>query len=289
MTAPEYRAARRVLLDALDALAPQLPSLILVGAQAIYLRLDDDLELGTATMTTDGDLAMNTELLSLTPQLAEALASAGFSASGQPGTWASRDGVNVDLMVCPHQSGRAGKSARAARLDDLGHPGRQIARITPGLEPALVDHSALRLGALDGADARSVELNVAGPAALIVAKLVKLRERMHDANSGRPNRVRGKDVTDILRILNGTPTAVVRAGVERHLQDPHAGPVSSQALDFLRDDSRYPSRSQLRKVLVTETGSSPVVGRRWDLLVAELVVELTHIEAAHWRTPFGGT
>ena len=34
--APEYVAARRVLLDALEALTYQLPSLILVGAQAVY-------------------------------------------------------------------------------------------------------------------------------------------------------------------------------------------------------------------------------------------------------------
>ena len=33
--APEYVAARRVLLDALEALT-DLPSLILVGAQAVY-------------------------------------------------------------------------------------------------------------------------------------------------------------------------------------------------------------------------------------------------------------
>lgn len=34
--APEYVAARRVLLDALEALTDHLPSLILVGAQAVY-------------------------------------------------------------------------------------------------------------------------------------------------------------------------------------------------------------------------------------------------------------
>lgn len=34
--APEYVAARRVLLDALEALKDHLPSLILVGAQAVY-------------------------------------------------------------------------------------------------------------------------------------------------------------------------------------------------------------------------------------------------------------
>lgn len=35
---PEYVAARRVLLDALEALGPQSAALVLAGAQAIYVR-----------------------------------------------------------------------------------------------------------------------------------------------------------------------------------------------------------------------------------------------------------
>ncbi len=37
---PEYVAARRVLLDALEALTDHLPSLILVDARVVYLHLD---------------------------------------------------------------------------------------------------------------------------------------------------------------------------------------------------------------------------------------------------------
>lgn len=33
----EYVLARRVLLDALDALGPQIEAVVLVGAQAVYL------------------------------------------------------------------------------------------------------------------------------------------------------------------------------------------------------------------------------------------------------------
>lgn len=35
---PRYVAARRVLLDALDALAPHRPAVIVAGAQAVYLQ-----------------------------------------------------------------------------------------------------------------------------------------------------------------------------------------------------------------------------------------------------------
>jgi hypothetical protein len=38
---PEYLEARRVLLDALEALAPHAPALVIAGAQAVYLRVGD--------------------------------------------------------------------------------------------------------------------------------------------------------------------------------------------------------------------------------------------------------
>jgi len=50
-----YVIARRVLLDALDALAAHRDATILVGAQAIYLH-SGDANLGVAAYTTDADL-----------------------------------------------------------------------------------------------------------------------------------------------------------------------------------------------------------------------------------------
>jgi hypothetical protein len=38
---PEYVLARSVLLDALQALAPHLDAVVLVGAQAVYLHTGD--------------------------------------------------------------------------------------------------------------------------------------------------------------------------------------------------------------------------------------------------------
>lgn len=40
-SSPEYVAARRVLLDVLEALRPHLDAVVLVGAQAVYLAIDD--------------------------------------------------------------------------------------------------------------------------------------------------------------------------------------------------------------------------------------------------------
>ncbi len=57
---PTYIAARRVLLEALIALAAHDRSIIVAGAQAIYLRTGNaDLTLTVAPYTTDGDLALD--------------------------------------------------------------------------------------------------------------------------------------------------------------------------------------------------------------------------------------
>ncbi len=56
---PIYIAARRVLLDALIALAPHGKAVIVVGAQAVYLRTGlNDVAMAVAPYTTDGDLAI---------------------------------------------------------------------------------------------------------------------------------------------------------------------------------------------------------------------------------------
>ncbi len=50
--------ARRVLLDALEALAGQRQAIVLVGAQAIYLHTGEA-DLAVSPFTQDADLALN--------------------------------------------------------------------------------------------------------------------------------------------------------------------------------------------------------------------------------------
>ena len=76
--ADEYVAARRVLLDALDALGPHRGAVIVSGAQAIYLRTGGN-RLPIADFTTDGDIALDPNLLAKTPKLAELMKGAGSS------------------------------------------------------------------------------------------------------------------------------------------------------------------------------------------------------------------
>ena len=57
-----YTVARTVLLDALEALGEHREALVLVGAQAIYLRVGEA-DLAVASYTTDGDLAIDPRIL----------------------------------------------------------------------------------------------------------------------------------------------------------------------------------------------------------------------------------
>jgi hypothetical protein len=82
----EYVDARRVLLDALAGLHAHLDAFVLIGAQAVYLRTIDRLP-GYQPFTTDADLVFDPELLADSPLLADAMTSAGFVFSGQPGIW----------------------------------------------------------------------------------------------------------------------------------------------------------------------------------------------------------
>lgn len=73
-----YVAARSVLLDACDALGKHSAAMVLVGAQAVYLRAGDvDLDV-VAPFTSDADLSIDPAQLDSTPAIQEAMSKAGF-------------------------------------------------------------------------------------------------------------------------------------------------------------------------------------------------------------------
>ena len=74
-----YVAARRALLDALDALADHLDALVLVGAQAIYIHTGDA-DVAIATSTKHGDLVVNPDVLRDDPLLEQAMEQAWIQA-----------------------------------------------------------------------------------------------------------------------------------------------------------------------------------------------------------------
>jgi hypothetical protein len=86
-----YVVARRVLLDALDALGSQRHAVIVVGAHAVYMRVGEA-DLAVAPHTTDGDLAIDPARLSEIPPLEQALSQAGFLPK-------TGDSVGVDSLT----------------------------------------------------------------------------------------------------------------------------------------------------------------------------------------------
>ena len=182
--APEYVVARRVLLDALAALESHVPNLVLVGAQAVYHHTGDT-DLRIPLFTTDADLAIDAHSLEDSPELGDVLRAAGFSPGTNPGHWVDARQVAVDLMVVPHQSGRAKASARAAHMPPHD---KATARVARGLEPALIDHETVTMTTLEPGDGRRVDLKVAGPGALLTAKAIKIGERLEQA-AAQPGRL----------------------------------------------------------------------------------------------------
>ena len=219
---PEYVAARRVLLDALQALGNHRKAVVLVGAQAIYLHVGDG-DLAVSPYTTDGDLAIDPRELDDEPALAATLKSAGFKLTVQPGTWTLTE-VKLDLLV-PAALGGPGR--RGARL---GVHGTAVARKATGLEAAIVDHAKVRLASLDPADPRSIDVSVASVAALLVSKLHKITDR-----KGDPGRLQDKDGLDTLRLLRFAETEVLAGTLGKLAAHPIAGEVTRQARGFLQE------------------------------------------------------
>lgn len=214
---PRYVAARRALLDALTELAPHGPAVIVAGAQAIYLRAGHG-SVTIAPYTTDGDLAIDPALIVEDPRLDRAMAAARFELSVEPGVWERWEVVDgekvripVDLIVPERAAPPGGR--RGARL---GVHGRRAARRAAGLEAALVDHSRMTIAALEPNDTRAIQAEVAGEAALLVAKMHKISDRLQ---STRKDRVDDKDAADVVRLMQATAPAAIGdtlAGLREH-------------------------------------------------------------------------
>lgn len=250
---PEYVSARRVLLDALTALEPHLANLVLVGAQAVYHHTGDG-DLAVPVMTTDADLALDTEGLADQPEIATTMTAHGFEPGANPGRWVGRLGVPVDLMVVPAQSGRTGRGARGARL--RSHD-RSAARITPGLEATLVDHTPEVIRSFERSDQREFTIEIAGPAALLVAKLVKIRERLEERSTVRA-RVKEKDALDVLRLLQASETANLASSLRQFLGSPTVRDSTAIAVKTLRDHALEPF-SPIPRMASAAAGGDPSV------------------------------
>ena len=223
-----YIDARETLLDAAEALGPHSDAVILVGAQAIYVHtagVADSFAL--SPFTYDADIALDPELLGSSPAIVDTMNRAGFRLSDHPGLYRRDGGGQVDLLV-PEAVGGPGR--RAARL---GVHGNQAAMKVHGLEGALVSHTRRKIATLVTDADRSCILKVAGPAALLVAKVHKIGERLEDSDVRRQAQL-PKDAFDIYRLLRAIDTTEMAK--EFGLLQSHeiSGGVTSEALSMFQ-------------------------------------------------------
>lgn len=229
-----YIAARRVLLDALVALAPHGKAVVLIGAQAVYLHAASA-NLGVAAYTSDGDLGLDPDILGDEPLLEEAMTAAGFSKGlnqGHPGIWWKPQvvggqpvNIEVDLLV-PRALSTGGR--RTATIPP--HHRRSVLRV-PGIEVAMEDHEPRTIGSLEEDDRRALTVEVAGIAALLVAKAFKLATRLDE---GRPERLVDKDASDVLGLMIASDPSEISRRFDELLDSERVGEITAQGLRYLR-------------------------------------------------------
>lgn len=285
---PIYVEARRALLDALFALAPHGRAVIVAGAQAVYMHTGDA-DLAVAPYTTDGDIALDPALLGSLPELGTAMEKAGFRLDPddrqiEPGVWltparvAGADGlIPVDLIVPEAVADERGR--RAARLDAHGD---RAARKARGLEAALIDHRRMTIGALDPTDLRSIEAEVAGPAALLVAKAHKVADRVA---VGRDDRMEIKDAADVFRLMQTTKATEVGATLAALRHEEIAGEVTEEALAHL--DALFGRRGRVGIDMAGRALRTAVPPRRIEVVCVAYVGQLLDVAGGMARSTRG--
>jgi hypothetical protein len=221
-----------------------------------------------AVYTTDGDIALDPAELADDPKLDALMRSRGFTPDPNPshvGTWLEPGGVPVDLLVPEAVAGRGSRSA------DLGAQGNRIARRARGLEAALTDHAPMPIPALDPADDRRISAAVAGPTALLVAKLHKLYERRNN-----PTRLDNKDALDVYRLLRYIPTETFAETIPTLLGDDRSRQVTQLALGYLRDMFGTPDAlgAHLAGQSVSPLGDPESIAASCAFLTDDLLVAL---------------
>lgn len=210
--------SRRLLLTTILALGDHADAVTVVGAHAVHVWVQKTWGPIDMESTRDGDLAINPVLIAEDPKIMELLADIGLEPARpeRPGiyglvnerglSWEQR--TTVDLLVPETYAGSKGRSARIA--------GQQSATTRAyGLELAIHDRTVTTITTVDGEPELSVDVHVAGPAALLIAKAHKVSERLADVDR-RPDRLRPKDSGDIALLMMVTDGAVMAETMMKH-------------------------------------------------------------------------
>jgi hypothetical protein len=187
----------------------------------------------------------------------------------QPGSWLNSADIPVDLMVPESLAGPSGR--RGARIPPHS---KHAARRAAGLEAALIDHAPMVVRALAPGDDRAYAARIAGPAALLVAKLHKIGERQ-----ATPGRLVDKDAHDLYRLLRVIPTSRFASTLPGLAQDELAGIATKQALTYL-NDLFAAGPDALGSIMAGRAeegvGDPDIVSASVSLLAQDLLVAIDH-------------
>ncbi len=239
-TANEW--SRRALINAVRSLHQHRAALTVVGAHAVILRTQDlTIE---PSATADADFSVTPELVADT-SIEVTLVGEGYelrAAQGvppsRPGQWGrgriiQPDGSTswtetVDLLAGRAIAGNVGKRTRGVPALSAVH-GKMSVGNAEGVELCSYDRSPLLVTDLtDPSD--SLEVNVAGYGALLIAKAYKISERL----DGNPARLRAKDSGDVWRLLEACDLDQVQGVLDEHSDHPTIGPAVRKGIGHLR-------------------------------------------------------
>ena len=150
----------------------------------------------------------------------------------EPGIWLATAIVGGDELTIPvdlivPEGAATGGGRRGARL---GPHGDRAARRAVGLEAALVDHSAMTVAALESSDTRSFDVEVAGPAALFVAKAHKIHDRTRLESPQAASRTRTH--RDVYRLMQTSSPSEVGERLAQLREHAMAGPFDKRGRDL---------------------------------------------------------
>jgi hypothetical protein len=230
--------SRRLLITTIVALGGHADAMTVLGAHAVHVWVQKKWGPIDMESTRDGDLAINPVLIAEDPKIMEIMAEIGLEPARpeRPGIYGyvSERGLpwnqrtTVDLLV---PETYAGSKGRAARI-----PGQKSATIRAyGLELAIHDRTLTRISTTDGEPELSVDVHVAGPAPLLIAKAHKVSERLADVEK-RPDRLRPKDSGDIALLMMVTDGGEMAESMMKHVvQSPEIRAVVHDGAQYLVD------------------------------------------------------
>lgn len=228
--------SRRLLITTIVALGKHADAMTVVGAHAVHVWVQKKWGPIDMESTRDGDIAINPVLIAEDPKIMKIMAEIGLEPARpeRPGiygyvserglSWDQR--TTVDLLVPETYAGSKGRSARI--------PGQEKAITRAyGLELAIHDRILTRISTTDGEPELSVEVNVAGPAALLIAKAHKVSERLADVEK-HPDRLRPKDSGDIALLMMVTDGAEMAESMKKHVAErPEIRAVVHEGAQYL--------------------------------------------------------